>query len=524
ATIHAAPPKVERLFPAGGSVGGTVEVTISGSLGDAPVQAWCSQPGVTVEIPEKPEKTVRVQIAEEASPGLCWLRFHNAEGASSLRPFVVGTLPEVVETEPNNRLDEAKPLESSRLVVNGVLSKDGEVDAFAVPLRQGETVVLSMAAHRPLGSPMDGILQLVSPAGFVLEQNDDEHGLDPQIVFTAEEDGTYFVRTFAFPAEPTSRVRLAGGGDFIYRLTITTGPFVDHVRPLAVTAGEERPVRPFGWNIPEALAELPVTASSEPFLLTLSHSQLANTAEISIVPHATGLEQEPNGRDQPQEIPLPLTLTGCIDAPEDADVYRFTAAKGQKLAFRVESRALGQPLDPVLNLTDAGGKSLRRVDDASRGEFDAELEHAIPADGDYRLEVTDLHGRGGFRYVYRLTAGLETPRFSLELKSDAFTLPADKPLEVPVTVGRDEGFDGEITVSVEGLPEHVTAEAVASQPKGDTSKTVKLTLTAKEPTAWSGPIRIIGTSDEGGPQSAAAPLAGLEATTTKLWLTVRGSE
>ena len=40
-------------------------------------------------------------------------------------------------------------------------------------------IVAVMDANRTLGSPMDGLLQVVSPRGFVLAQNDDSNGLDP---------------------------------------------------------------------------------------------------------------------------------------------------------------------------------------------------------------------------------------------------------------------------------------------------------------------------------------------------------
>ena len=62
----------------------------------------------------------------------------------------------------------------------------------------------------------------------MLEQMEDTLWFDPRIVFTAPEDGTYYVRTFAFPADPNSTIQFAGAASYIYRLTLTTGPFVDH--------------------------------------------------------------------------------------------------------------------------------------------------------------------------------------------------------------------------------------------------------------------------------------------------------
>ena len=111
-------------------------------------------------------------------------------------------------------------MDSSAVVINGRLNKSGDVDTFAVEMKKNQTLVASMEANRRLGSPMDGVLQIVSGRGFVLEQNDDHCGFDPQIAFVAESDGTYFVRAFAFPAKPNSSIRFSGAANYIYRLTV----------------------------------------------------------------------------------------------------------------------------------------------------------------------------------------------------------------------------------------------------------------------------------------------------------------
>ena len=41
-----------------------------------------------------------------------------------------------------------------------------------------------------------------------------------------------------------------------YRLTLTTGGFVDHTLPLAVQAGQPAEVALFGWNLPSAAAKV----------------------------------------------------------------------------------------------------------------------------------------------------------------------------------------------------------------------------------------------------------------------------
>jgi hypothetical protein len=428
----------------------------------------------------------------------------------------VGTLPEVLDAEPNDDPRGPQRLDSSTVTVNGRLAKPGDVDGFAVHLSRGQSLVASLEASRGLGSPIDGVLQVVSPEGFVLAQNDDDHDRDPQIVFAAPADGEVIVRAFAFPATPDSTIRFAGGESSIYRLTLTTGGFLDHAYPLAVARGAAGRVEAVGWNIPEVARFLPVVAADDAESARIAHERLANTADVRLVPCPAIVEAEPNDPTRPQAIVLPIAVSGRIDPPRDVDAYQFTARKGESLLFKVESRGLGQPLDPVLRLTDAAGKVLAEKDDSARNR-DAELRFTAPADGPYRVAVRDLNGRGGFRHVYLLSGGAPRPDFALTLKSDQFTLTAGQPLGVAITIERREGFDGAIEIGLGGPSDGLTAGPVASPPK---EKTATLTLTADEH-APSGPIRIIGTASDGRRRVAAAPIPGLSAAIESVWLTIR---
>src|SRR5579885_710126 len=179
---RAAPPALTYLYPAGAQRGQTVEVTAGGTFERWPVRAWVDRPGVEVRAAKERGK-LTVAVARDAIPGVCWLRLYDEQGASGLRPFVVGTLPEVQEQEPNDTPASAQVLPSASVVVNGRLQKAGDVDAFAIRLHKGQTLVASLEANHTLGSPLDGVLQVRSADGFVLAQNNDEHGLDPQVVF-----------------------------------------------------------------------------------------------------------------------------------------------------------------------------------------------------------------------------------------------------------------------------------------------------------------------------------------------------
>ena len=522
--VEAAAPNVTSLFPAGARRGTSVSVTIQGTIGDGAVCVWSSRPGVKVTLPEKPGP-ITVDVAADAEPGVCWLRFYNDEGASGLRPFVIGDSPEMLEVEPNDEWKKSQTLAELPVVVNGQHLKGGDADSFAVALHRGQTVVASLMASRMIGSTQDATLQVLDPNGFVLDQNEDDQGFDPQLAFTAPVDGTYYVRTWALPMAPDSSIRLFGSPASVYRLTVTTGPFVDRVIPLAVQAGLSSRLALRGWNVGEVAVEVepPLSALGRQFTLPLPGWSHRLPASVFVVPHPSIIEQEPNDLAQAQSVELPVSITGHVALPRDVDAFRFAGKKGQRLRFEVVARDIGSPLDPVLRITDAKGTVLKEADDEGRESADPDFEFALPADGEYRVAVTDRFAHHGERYVYLLNVTEASPDFALSVASDSFVLPPDKELEVPVTVSRLSGFAGEIELSVDGLPGGVTVQPAKSEPKGDSAKTVKLMLKTGGEAAFSGPIRITGRS-VGGERSvehrAVMPLKPFGSETSQLWLSV----
>src|SRR4051794_12721526 len=100
-SLTAAPPVVNYLFPPGGQRGTTVQVTAAGSFDTWPAKSWVSGHGVTVAAGKEKGK-LTVTVSADAMPGTYWLRLYDDNGASAPRPFIVGTLPEVAEAEPND--------------------------------------------------------------------------------------------------------------------------------------------------------------------------------------------------------------------------------------------------------------------------------------------------------------------------------------------------------------------------------------------------------------------------------------
>ncbi len=504
--LRADGPKVSGLFPIGGQVGQSVDCTIRGTAGTMPVTVWCNRPGVTAEVSED-GKTVRVSLAEEATPGLALLRFANSDGASDLLPFLISPLPNLQETEPNNTLADANVVESLPVIVNGVLHQSGEVDTMAVDLKAGEKLVVSVEANRVLGSPIDPVVQLLSEEGFVLAQNDDHHGFDPQLTLASSSDQRVFVRVFGFPASPNSTINFYGSKDSVYRLTLTTGPFVNHDLRCA---GQNPQQGLVGWN-------LDAHAASSPLL----------PGRHDLFPREDDLAWSwVNEQTAPMAVRLPAAYLGRIDQPNGRAVFRVRANKGKPLRIRVLAQAFDSLLDPMLEIRDAQGQLVTESDGSSRDRQDVDLSWKPAADGEYDVSITDRFGHAGPEYVYRLLIEEEIPRFSLTLKDDRFLLPAGKELQIPVAIVRQAGFREAIRVEVMNLPEGVTAEAVQSEAKGESAKQVNLVLKNASAKAFQGPIRIVGHSlgDSKQESYATAETKSPILRTDQIWLTIKAAE
>jgi hypothetical protein len=175
-------------------------------------------------------------------------------------------------------------------------------------------------------------------------------------------------------------------------------------------------------------------------------------------------------------------------------------------------------LTPVLKVLDSGGKTLLRAEPTTLG---GTLDTAFtpPTTGTYKIEVRDLFATGGPRHVYRLRVTPALPEVGATVAADRFTVTVGTPLEIPITLVRKNGHTGELIPFATGLPEGVTAEAVAPA-KPDPGKVVlKLTATKR---FGGGPIKlgVMKKGDDASRTFATAALPDFDRTTGDLWLTV----
>jgi hypothetical protein len=165
---------------------------------------------------------------------------------------------------------------------------------------------------------------------------------------------------------------------------------------------------------------------------------------------------------------------------------------------------LGTPMDPDLSLYDATGKILGSDDD-SRGR-DSRMERDLPA-GEFTVRVRDIDDRGGIAFPYRLFIAPSQPRLHLVVTPDDATVPRGGSAMLTVRVERTDGFDGDVIVTVTGVPAGVTASALIV-PKGQQEG--KLTLTAAADAAM-GPARLtVAGTGKAGKQSIYAVASASE--------------
>jgi len=191
-------PFVTGFFPLGGKPGTPTTVELAG---------W-NLPRNQVTLP--PRTAEGVQQAAELGNGF-------ATGAGA---FAIDDLPQLMESEPNNKPGEAMHVPVP-VIINGRINRPGEVDVFVVSCKAGEKVIAETYARR-LNSPLDPWLKATDASGKQVAFNDDEedkgsglltHSADSRLSFTATASGPYYIHL--------GDAQGKGGSDYGYRLRIS---------------------------------------------------------------------------------------------------------------------------------------------------------------------------------------------------------------------------------------------------------------------------------------------------------------
>src|SRR5437763_1431506 len=234
-------PGLSYLFPPGARQGATVTVAVGAKDLPAEAKVWVEGEGIAAAGPIR-EGKVALVVAKDAAPGVRKLRVITAEGASAPRPFAVGVLPEINEVEPNNSPREAQPL-TLPVTVNGQIVNRNDPDCYRVSLKAGECLVVAAQA-RTLGAPTDLVLRLLDARGVELATCDDYEDRDSLLAYVAPAAGEYVIEVYDVMTNYSSV-----NADYTYRLTFTTGPYLDRALALTAPRGATTEVTLSGWNL-----------------------------------------------------------------------------------------------------------------------------------------------------------------------------------------------------------------------------------------------------------------------------------
>jgi hypothetical protein len=453
-------PRLLTITPMGGRVGTEVEVAISGEYLDEAGDLIFSDPRITarrkIDAAGTPSANrYVVAIAPSCPAGLYEARVMTRLGVSASRIFAVGTLAEMVPAKPNRTLAAAQELPLNS-VCNSTVT-DRSIDYYTFRAKKGQRLVIDCAT-RGIDSKLNATVIVADAAGRDLLVQRRGGVLD----FTAPEDGAYVIKVH--------ELTFKGGPAFYYRLGLWEQPAGTPI----VRQPATKPVNSFSWP-PPGLSPQP--------------------------PHA---EVEPNNDGaKAQRIRLPCDISGRFYPAADVDVFEFEAKKGEEWWIEVASERLGLPTDPailvqhVIKGKNGGADKLTDVLELTdipspvkvssngyaydgppynAGSSDILGKLVIKEDGLYRLQLSDLFGgtRNEPDHAYRLLIRRAAPDFALvawalhmELRngdrnalSKPIALRGGATMALEVVAFRRDGFNGEIELTMDGLPAGVTAQGL----------------------------------------------------------------
>jgi len=413
-------PRIATVFPMGGQLGTSVEVTVTGTDLDEPTGLVFSTPDIKAELIVPPETPVdpkikdkpapkpkkggpvgsakfKVTIPAGVAPATYDCRLVNKSGVSNPRAFVIGDKPEANESDkPHNDVDVAQKVELGS-VVNGFINNPADVDYYSFAAKAGQRVLVHCATSS-IDSRARTLVEIFDTNGKRVALNRNYKENDALADVTAAADGAFFVRVSEFAYQ-------AGTAEYFYRLSITTAPWIDSVFPAAINPTGATAVIIYGRNLPggkvvaganfdgKPLESLSVTITppagaagnfafrgytppSQALLDGFEYSLkgpggVSNLVPIYLTDAKVTLEKDAGaGNEKPEtaeEIAVPGEIAGTIGKRYDKDWFSFAAKKGEIFYFELSADRIGSNMDMyyvVKNAEKLGNVVEEQDDDA----------------------------------------------------------------------------------------------------------------------------------------------------------------
>jgi hypothetical protein len=465
-------------------------------------------------IDRKPKETlgqgvmVEITIDSDAELGDHELRLLTKTGLSSPVRFMVGTIPEINEMEPNDSNDD--PLASIEfwrrrnapktirqmetlelpLVINGRI-RAGDVDQFHFKAKAGQKIVIGVRARHLVPYLADAVPGWFQAAILLYDSNGKK--MDDAASFRFEPDPILFFdvqKTGVYTLEIQDSI-FRGRDDFIYRISIDESPIVSSIFPLGGRLGMSAGTDITGRNLSENVT---VLETKEGETGIREKSFLGKTWLPYPIRYATDnlpeqFESEPNNNPkQATTITLPAIVNGRILEAADTDYFSFRGKKGERIVLDVAARSLNSPLDANLELLDATGKIVATNDDradSSGLNLGLETHHAdpylnveLPADGVYTVRLFNTLHRGGLEFGYRLRISPPQEDFAVYCEPTSLTF-SNKTQPLKIHIVRKDGFNGEIQLRLAKSGQAGFQIDNAKIPAGTEKFTAQLTMLQK---------------------------------------------
>ena len=447
------------MYPAGGQAGSTIQAVVRGANLKGTYEVWTEGTGLKATVlavdtePEgkKPADLVRVEIhldsdlAADAS-----FRLLAPGGVSNALRFYVHQEPVQMEAAGAHELPkQAQKITHLPVAVHGRIAQVGEVDYYSFQVKAGD-----LWRFRTLSSEaLDPALSIYKLTGSWFDPDratrlafSDEPVPYPDLTTEASlqykfaEAGEYLVRVNGFWGYG------GPGQEYVLLITRDDGratPRPDEWKERTWT----RPLRPDRMNVLQARALPGKTSLPIPVV------------DADAEPVKTPVE--------PQKIILPTLVVGTVEHPGDIDRVRFSVKEGEKLAFEVETPEKTLPLmNPFLRVLDGDGVevvtniySVVNSNGNASKQIKPKTQYSFPRGGEFTLEIRDItasYGDAGMKY--RVLLRPQVPHVGeVHVAEDRLNLIPGKTQKLSVVTDQEEGFDGYVIVSMEGLPEGVRA-------------------------------------------------------------------
>jgi len=449
ALVLAAPPTISKLSVRGLQVDGTTRVVVNGAN-------LLPSPRLVAGVPVAGQKVVGTPTANvvmfdvtldgSVVPGVYHLRVLSGQGISKPQVITVDHLPQRVFSA-DTRTDVLP------VALHGQLS-GSQVGSAQFVGKSGQRISIDLMARR-LGSTLRPVLHLLGPDRRRLKLGMPRLDLagDARITLTVPRDGLYTIQCHD--------LQYAVGNPGNFRLSIGSFDVADLAYPAAVTRGQVREVLLLGNGDRETAVRVKVPKMAHGLTPIEWGAKtmplgLRPRVEVSRWPELV----EPSSPAKPgvaRELPsIPSAANGRLVGPGEVDSWKVPVKQGEKLRFEVFADRLGTPLDSVLELKKPGGAVLAANDDAARS--DSRLDYTVPAKLSHVVAtISDRHGRGGRRFLYRLVVTRTTDPapadFDLVVDNNSFNVLPDGRHVFRVDVVR-RGYAGEIRLEVLGAPSH----------------------------------------------------------------------